>query len=674
MGWLVDAVLLVLAGGALSLAGLRAASVLGVPSGLARPVCAAPLVGSAMVCEALLLAPLGLGSSPIALTVAALATAVIAARFLPAGRPMLEEVGSWAAGLRALSAAGACAAAGAVAGWSAWLVANPHLDGDGALYHLPKVTTWVADGTPGSLETLLVDNPYGYYPGTNEVALTWLTGISRSLVPVSLWSMPILLGLLGASIVVAARALGAGAGVSVVAAVAVCTGPLVSVQASGLLTDLPSLAWVACAFALAALAYRDRAAPLIAPLILAVGLAVGTKTTAAPLAAVALGAGLFVTRGRLRATGPLLAGAALAALATGSLWYWRNLLDNGWPFWPFTAAPWGEPVPPALAALDGRLIADPVAGALSRPRTYVEYFGGHLLVLAGALAAPLVVRRRAVAAAAALVAGMLLVWSAAPTTGFPADPVYDPVAGSALRYAMPALVPAAIGLALAASVGWGARGLVFAVLGAAILYNAGRVIALGPPLFPELGWLVLGAAAAGLAGLIVRRLVALGGLRGSVQGSRRPVAARRGFLAAGGLAGAALIAVAGPGYVERDLESSAVQPAVRSVITSPGYAERSTPVAMAPYLNGVLAGPRITHSVELIGLGESCGQVRARARAGWLILDLARGDGAGVPELKTLETPSRVQAPALARCMAGVAPAFSGADWLVYAPGAGDGP
>jgi len=672
VGWLVDATLLVLAGGALSVAGLRAASALGASAGLARPVCAAPLVGTAMVCEALLLAPLGLGSHPVALTAAALATAVIAVRLLPAGRPVLEEIGSWAAGLRALPVAGACAAAGVVAAWSAWLVANPHVGGDGALYHLPKVASWVDSGAPGSLETLLVDNPYGYYPGTNEVALTWLTGISHSLVPLTLWSMPVLIGLLGASVVVAARALGAAPGASLLAAVAVCTGPLVSGQASGPFTDLPALAWVACAVALAAMAHRDRAPALIAPLILAVGLAVGTKTTAAPLAAVALGGGLLATRGRLRGAAPLLAGAAVAALVTGSLWYWRNLVDNGWPFWPFTAAPWGEPVPPALAALDGRLIADPVAGALSRPRTYADYFGGHLIVLAGALIAPLIVRRRAVAAAAAVTAGMLLVWSAAPTTGFPADSVYDPVAASAFRYAMPALISAAIALALTARGGRGARLAAFAVLAAAIVANAARIVALGPPVFPAARWLVLGAAGGAVAGLLGRRLAERPGLRDAIAGTRRSGAARRGALAAGGLAAAALIALAGPGYVDRHLESFGVQPAVRSVLTSPGYAERSTPVAMAPYLNGVLAGPGITHSVELVGLGESCDRVRARARAGWLILDLARGDGAGVPELRTLETPSRVQAPALARCMDGVRPAFAGADWLVYGPAAGD--
>lgn len=37
--------------------------------------------------------------------------------------------------------------------WAGWVLAEPGLDIDSTLYHLPEVAIWVNEGTPGSVET-----------------------------------------------------------------------------------------------------------------------------------------------------------------------------------------------------------------------------------------------------------------------------------------------------------------------------------------------------------------------------------------------------------------------------------------------------------------------------------------------------------------------------------------
>src|SRR5205823_3721330 len=180
---------------------------------------------------------------------------------------------------------------------------------------------------PGSVRRYLPTLPVGDYPRTLEVLLAWGAAMTRSFA----FTGPLMVGF--AAMVAAAAWVGGRAlrvprlATGLAAALLVMTS---FPEINGVWTDLPSLAWLLCAAALAAAARRRPAQ--LAPALVAAGLAVGTKTTALPLATAALLAGGVVAgRADLRAHAPaLLAAAALAAVA-GGLWYVRNLAVHGSP-------------------------------------------------------------------------------------------------------------------------------------------------------------------------------------------------------------------------------------------------------------------------------------------------------------------------------------------------------
>ena len=84
--------------------------------------------------------------------------------------------------------------AGAVLGCVLAVALRPGFGVDALGYHLPDVLGWLRSGHAGSVLRLNYDVPYGYYPITNEVPLTWTLGISRSFAPLAIWS-PVLAAL-----------------------------------------------------------------------------------------------------------------------------------------------------------------------------------------------------------------------------------------------------------------------------------------------------------------------------------------------------------------------------------------------------------------------------------------------------------------------------------------------
>src|SRR3954447_495990 len=187
--------LLGLSAAALWGAGARAAAPL-APHGLTRALVAATFASAAAVAEALALGLFALGGSGVALGALAVLTWVAARALLPDPRVRVPvELVAWWRGLRGVAQAGLGALAGAAAAWIAWQLRYPALGFDTVIYHLPEIVIWIQHGTPGSIETLIPDQPVGNYPLTAEVTLAWAMGISRSLVPLTLlpWAWLVLM-------------------------------------------------------------------------------------------------------------------------------------------------------------------------------------------------------------------------------------------------------------------------------------------------------------------------------------------------------------------------------------------------------------------------------------------------------------------------------------------------
>lgn len=649
-------ILLTLSVGALGASAVRASGRLGA-RGLDQAVAAAPLAVGIAVVHALVLGIIGLGSSPVALPCAAVATWLATHRWLPPthpglGRQLLAWWGAQPLITRVLVAAGI----GITLAWSAWLVKHPAIGRDGLIYHLPKLAAWVEGGQPGSLEVLHSENPFQAYPGTNEVALAWAAGISQSLVSLTLWTMPLLYLLLAASSWSATGSLGALPVWRGIATAALCTSPMLVVQPTGPNTDLASLAWLVCA---GALCLRSVHLPaLLGPALVAAGLAVGTKTsTLAPLVPI-IASALWVCRDRIRAHRGVLAFGIAGGLAVSGLWYLRNFVEHGSPLWPFVPLG-GDPTPPLLRAFDGRVLADPVTAVGSRVDVYLDALAGGSLVLVAAFVLPFIVRRRALMLVAALAAFALVAWAAAPTTGFPADPVWDLLAHSQTRFLLPTLAIATLAVAVAAGRSEGAGTLAArAALCTALVWNLVESSRYGYPVVPGPVVMAIGAIAGVVTILAVVRL---------------PPAIP--FRLPAAVAGPALLAFLGlvlvpgaSGYVDRYVSVGIeVSPVVRFATQRQDFEGGEFPVAMAPYLDGALVGDTLSHRVRLIPPGEPCGRSRARADEGWVVVDRARFHSP-IPELRNVQTPATHQPRKLLNCLRDRPRLYRDSRWSVFGP------
>jgi len=623
-------VLLALAGLGLLDTGLRIASRV-TPRGLERAIATLVIAVSIVVVETLALGLVGLGASTVALVAAASLTWAIGANRLPAPRirPTAELVRWWREldwGWRAAAAA----LAGGGAALTAWQLRYPSIGFDSALYHYAQVAGWIQNGRPGSILFLSYDLPYGNYPLTDEVAMTWAAAISRSFVPLVLWN-PLLLLVLGLASWVTVRNLGAPrlpAGLAVAALVSL---PLAVHQLNEPQTDVPALAWLACTSALCTGARRTPA--LMAPALLAAGLAVGTKTTPAVLVAVSLGVGFFFARGGLLPLLRWLALAATGAFVIGGMWYTRNLVQHGSPLWPFAAAPWGDPRPPFLELVDARFLERPAASLEGRWGMYAGQLAGAIVLLAGALLVlvrgalgfQLPRRRRLELISVGSVSLLaLLAWSLAPGTGLPTSPgLLAPESWplSTLRYLLPAIAAAAVAVAIAARVGGATAAAATLALAGSTAWNVVKAADLGLPYVPSAETIAAGAAAGlavlGAALLISRRALgrALGG---------QAVAGAPAIVAAAVVAGLAL-APAGQGFVERHSGVTGSTALGRGVAAwfaaQPGFDGGSMTIAFASRaVQAPLAGDHFTHALELLPARAPCAEVRARAQRSAIVV------------------------------------------------------
>ena len=514
------------------------------PAGLERFVAAATVAVTAAALSALTLGLVGLGANPVALCAAALLVWGGMRLWSPQPETTLlaEAAGAWTAAPRPwrLVFGGA---GGAWVAWTAWLLRYPAMDIDSVGYHLPQAAGWVANGSPGSVlpvyEKVL---PVGNYPLTSEVVVSWGMGIGDSFAWATVWA-PILLGLLAVACWGALRRLRAPRWTAALGVVAVALTPIAThYQQNGANTDLPALTWLVVTGYLGLCAPRRPG--LLAPALLAAALAVGTKTSALPLAGLAILAAGFAVRHHLRRLALPLALAAAAGLAVGGYWYLRNFVDHGSPLWPFVATPWGDPEPPNFNPRGGT-----GASLLDRPRETLDrvgadwwgLFAGGFIATAGCLVAAVVARTRAALALGAVTLLSFLSFATAPTTGAPSG--YFELAGSTVRYLGPTIAVAVATLAAAVASGRRAAQVVAGVLLAvAAVLGVGQTFDLGFPKVPSPSTVLLGALAGVLLALAANRLWP----SPAPPGRRAAIALAAGAFLTGGCTGRAGVGLGGP--------------------------------------------------------------------------------------------------------------------------------
>ena len=157
-----------------------------------------------------------------------------------------------------------------------------------------------------------------------------------------------------------------------------------------------------------------------------------------------------ISSGGSRRRSPL---AAAAAVAIGGVWYVRNLIDHGAPFWPLSTTPWGDPVPPSFRAFDASFLSHVHAMLHRRTDAYWKVLAGGVVMGAGAILSPLWARGKTKWGGVVVLAALML-WAASPYTGISSSIA---LALGATRYLLPCLLAAAVTLALAARGRPGAR-------------------------------------------------------------------------------------------------------------------------------------------------------------------------------------------------------------------------
>ena len=655
MTWVAQHALLGLAALALGAAAVRAASLTGA-RGLERLVAAAPVAATAACLWCVALGIVGLGSSPIALPLAAGLTWMLVRRRVPAARPSLgSERREWWSQRSRRERAAWGAAAGASLALCMWLLRYPYVGNDGVTYHLNTVVDFVRSGTPTDLVGATYAFPTSNHPLTNELLLSWPISIARSFVPATLWT-PAALALAGVASWVGLRSLGVPRGARELAVASLCLLPLNLEHLGEPNSDTPALTWLVCAAALAAGAPRRPA--LLVPAVLAGGLALGTKTTVLWPLLVALGLGAWFARGRLRPLARPLALAFAAALVVGGYWYARNTVDHGFPLWPFIATSWSDPLPRLLELFSHTFLERPRVTLEGRTVDYVETLAGALVLIPAALLLPLLARSRELLAAAGVSAVALFLWANAPITGLGDVIGLEDFAISALRYLLPAMAAVVCTVALVARGGGRHARVAAFLLAVAVGWNLVAAAQLGFPYLPGLGTLVVGA----LGGALFALLFARGRVRRR-RGRRSPVRAVLAALLAG-----ALLAAPASGWVERHGRVARTQDTeiVNWFATSGHLDDHDEPLAFTRIRYAPLAGDRLRRRLDLIPEREACATARRR---GWAVFGAAfdlpvRGSpGERFPEIAPVE-----------RCRFRDRPAYGSDLFRVYAPREGVSP
>jgi hypothetical protein len=625
---LPDSLLLVLAASALIAGARRTAGVL-TDEPLSLVISTIVLFAATAVAEALLLGLVGLSGNAVALSGLAMLSGLgVCVALPPAGGELV------AAARSAVSRAGPTAritgagALGALIGVIATQLRRPILGEDAIIYHLPEVIGFVQSGHAGRVLPEIYGLPVGNYPLTQEVLLSWFTGISHG------YSAMLLVTLAGAPLLALAGWLGlqeldVRPRVQTLVLSAVLLSPMV-VQAwvrPG--TDLPATDWLACCWALCLAARRQPA--LLAVAIVAAGLALGTKTTVATWSIVVLLYALWGARADLASHRRALLMSLAIAILCGLLWYLRNWLEHGSPLWPFASLPGGQALPPVLAHLSTSLLERPRATLLEHLDLYgTTLAGAVVLLLGGALCIlpGLRLSARALTIAAAAVVLGIVEYAAGPVTGLPRGGgfLFGELFPSTLRYLMPVLAASGVAFGLAASSdSRPVRMAVLFALAGALVWNLRSDVSAGFGIAYD-GWLWTGLVLGGLTAALGCRLAGSSASSTAASpstpkaarsmfgpsGSARPAPAWSGCaLTAGtGILSALILAAGSHSFSQRLAGTDNYADAVtRFMVQQPTFLSGQTGIATSFTGLGQLAGNSLQHPLTLVPVHISCGQV-----------------------------------------------------------------
>lgn len=216
--------------------------------------------------------------------------------------------------------------------FNAWYFA-PHT-GDGNEYHLPKLVTWIQNGTlqrPDMLDTR------SFFPAGMQVLQVWWTAFLHHDVIIEGASLESAV-LAAAATAGLARHLGLSRTGALLAGTLFATTPAALMHATAELNDLPVAALVLAGFALVTAPTLSWSALVLAAAALCIG--TGVKPTAAFASTGVLLLAILRWRSGRPAGAPIPAAKGLLALAilAGSYWYLINWVEFGSPTYPAVAS------------------------------------------------------------------------------------------------------------------------------------------------------------------------------------------------------------------------------------------------------------------------------------------------------------------------------------------------
>ena len=612
----------------LVLAALRLVSTFS-PRGLERSLAAAVCAAAAAVATSLVLGRIDLGADRVALCASALIMWGLSRALLPTPsvRVRDEMRDAWQS-LDPRTRIGAGVAGGLAIASAGLSLLEPALDQDSAYYHLPTVVNWIANGSPGSIVVVSEAFPTGNYPVTNEVLLSWIGGTSQNIGFLLLWPVACAC-LLAASMWLALRTLSCPRWAAAAAIAALLLIPIIVRTLSSLDSDLASITWLTVCVALCIRAGTGRGSPeLLAVATVAFALAVGTKTTVAPVGLAALLTAFIAAPGRPRAV--TMAASVVVSLGVGGVWYLRNWIEHGSPLWPFLETPGADPLPPAIDGFGVRFIDNPIGTLDGRVGDYLADLGAGPLLIAAALILALLSRDRRLRLAGLGVAVSAFVWAAAPVTGAPpGDASFFTTTGD--RYLIGTLLLAVGVLALMAGRGGSGGRVAGTLLIAAVAWGAIDLL-IGGDASPT-GWVIL---AGGVAG---------GAVTAAAQRFGGQVEARR-VTAGIAVAGVALLLATAAyparfpslfrsaGAISGPLEPTlpGIPEALAFFEGQPGFADGDETLHFAGVaIIGPLTGGSLRHDVELAEIGDPCASVETGERD-WIVFAPAAVTSGIVPE------------------------------------------